>query len=203
MSKIIIAVSGTQLLHSFYFFFLEDIWFNQFFLLVPVGKRHHDVERGQTQMEVEKGIAVSDVVFLIIHGPAEAIFAHHTLSGRPFAFFCLHQPVDLGITGWTDATGVKEAAYKTIAWEQVCTRRISILLNVPGIEGAEKEDDQANDALSVPPLHHPRAAVTWCLGAADVGHKTQQAGVTLSIWQITPSITLEQHWTDKTCFGWT
>lgn len=82
-----------------FYFFLEDIRLNQFLLLVPVGKCHHDVERGQTQVEVEKGIAVGDFVFLIIHGPAEAVLAHHTLSGRPFALLCLHQPVYLSITG--------------------------------------------------------------------------------------------------------
>lgn len=68
---------------------------------------------------------------------------------------------------------------------------IFLLLNVPGIEGAEEEDDQANDALGVPPLHHPWAAVSWCLGAADIGHQTQQAGVTLSVWPHTHTHTFK------------
>lgn len=56
-------------------------------------------------------------------------------------------------------------------------------MKVPGVEGTEEEDDQANDALSIPPLHHTWAALAWRLGAANVGHQTQQAGVALSVWQ--------------------
>lgn len=63
-------------------------------------------------MEVEKGIAVGDVVFLIVHGPAEAVLAHHTLSGRAFALLRLHQPVYLSVAGGTDAAGGREAARK-------------------------------------------------------------------------------------------
>lgn len=54
-------------------------------------------------------------------------------------------------------------------------------MKVPGVEGTEEEDDQADDALSVPPLHRTRAALAWRLGAADVGHQAQQAGVARSV----------------------
>lgn len=107
------TASGTQLPHSW------EKWYDSFFLLVPVGESHHDVERGQTEVEVEKGIAVSYIVFLIIHGPAYAIFAHHTLSGGPFALLCLHQPVYLSVTGWTDATGGTETVSKSRMWDQI------------------------------------------------------------------------------------
>lgn len=50
------------------------------YLLVPVGESHHDVERGQTEVEVEKGVAVSHSLLLIVHGPAYAVLSHHTLS---------------------------------------------------------------------------------------------------------------------------
>lgn len=53
--------------------------------------------------------------------------------------------------------------------------------NLPGIQSAEEEDDQTNDSLSVPPLHPTLGVVTVRRSAADVCHKTQQAGVTLSI----------------------
>lgn len=79
--------------------FLNKKLFNQFLLLVPVGESHHDVEGGQTEVEVEKGIAVSDAVFLVIHGPAYAVLAHHGLSRGPFALLCLHQPVYLSVAG--------------------------------------------------------------------------------------------------------
>lgn len=75
----------------------------------------------------------------------------------------------------------RDRVSKSPTCERPYSRMILLLLNVPGIEGAEEEDDQANDALGVPPLHHPGAAVSWCLGAADIGHQTQQAGVTLSV----------------------
>lgn len=45
-----------------------------------------------------------------------------------------------------------------------------MVLNLPGVESAEEEDDQANNALSVPQLHLPLGAVTRWLTGADVGH---------------------------------
>ncbi len=72
------------------------------YLLVPVGESHHDVQRSQTEVEVEKGVAVSDSILLIVHGSAYAILSHHTLFNRPFILLRLHQPVYLGVSGRTD-----------------------------------------------------------------------------------------------------
>lgn len=55
------------------------------------------------------------------------------------------------------------------------------MLNLPGVKSAEEENDQTHDALSIPPLHSSRGAVTGGGGGADVCHQTQQAGVTLPI----------------------
>ena len=56
-----------------------------------------------------------------------------------------------------------------------------VLLSLPGIESTEEEDDQTNNALSIPPLHLSWGAVTRRFSGADVRHETQQAGVTLAI----------------------
>lgn len=50
------------------------------YLLVPVGESHHDVQRGQTEVEVEKGVAISNSFLFIVYSPARAILCHHTLS---------------------------------------------------------------------------------------------------------------------------
>lgn len=47
---------------------------------------------------------------------------------------------------------------------------VSVLLNLPGIESAEEEDDQTNNALSIPPLHRSWGAVTRWLSGVDVRH---------------------------------
>lgn len=106
-------------------------------------------------MEVEKGIAVGDTVLLVVHGPAYAVLTHHSLSRGPFALLRLHQPVYLSVTGGTDAAGGTEIVSEPPTSERAYSRMILLLLIVPGIEGAEEEDNQAHDALGVPPLHHP------------------------------------------------
>lgn len=58
----------------------------------------------------------------------------------------------------------------------------NVLLNVPGIKGAEEEDNQSHNALSIPPLHHPRGACGHCLSCADIGHQTEQTRVTFTIY---------------------
>lgn len=55
------------------------------------------------------------------------------------------------------------------------------VLNLPGVESAEEENNQTNNALSIPPLQLSWGAVTRGFSGADVWHNTQQAGVTLSI----------------------
>lgn len=57
-----------------------------------------------------------------------------------------------------------------------------MVLNPPGVESAEEEDDQTNNALSIPPLHMSLGAVTRWFSGVDMRHETQQAGVTLSIY---------------------
>lgn len=56
-----------------------------------------------------------------------------------------------------------------------------VLLNVPGIKGAEEEDNQSHNALSIPPLHHPRRACRQGLRCADIRHQAEQTRVTFSI----------------------
>lgn len=68
-------------------------------------------------MEVEKGVAVSHSLFLIVHSSAYAVLSHHTLSNCPSALLCLHQFVYLGVTGRTD----------TIETEVDCVKNIIIL----------------------------------------------------------------------------
>lgn len=77
----------------------EAIIINQIHLLVPVGEGHHDVQRGQAEVEVEKGIAVGDCFLLIVHRPAYAVLSYHALFNCPSALSCLHQLVHLGVTG--------------------------------------------------------------------------------------------------------
>lgn len=69
------------------------------YLLVPVGESHHDVQGGQTEVEVEKGVVVRDSFLFIIHGPEYAVLAHHARSTRPRARLGLHQLVYLLVTG--------------------------------------------------------------------------------------------------------
>ena len=74
------------------------------YALVPVGERHHDVEGGQEEAEVEEGVAVSDAVLLVVHGPPDAVLAHGGLRhGQDLPFLGLHQLVDLGVGGGADA----------------------------------------------------------------------------------------------------
>lgn len=113
-------------------------------------------------MEVEKGIAVSDSVLLIVHGSAYAVLSHHTLSSCPTAFLCLHQLVYLGVTGRTDTGEETESVQKYKYYKtghQISFVLVLALVNIPSIESAEKEDDQTNNALSIPPLHCSWAAV--------------------------------------------
>lgn len=131
---------------------------NQIHLLVPVGESHHDVQRGQTEVEVETGVAVSDFLLLIVHGPAYAVLSHHTLSNCPSTLLGLHQLVYLGITGRTDTREGTERASVQKYKSNKTGHRIALVMdlarpNLPGIESAEEEDDQTNNALSVPPLH--------------------------------------------------
>lgn len=41
-------------------------------LPVPVGERHHDVEGGQEQHEVEEGVGVRDSILLVVHSPVHS-----------------------------------------------------------------------------------------------------------------------------------
>ena len=43
-------------------------------LLVPVGQRHHDIERSEHKHEVEEAITVSYGIFFIIIGLSAAFF---------------------------------------------------------------------------------------------------------------------------------
>lgn len=56
------------------------------------------------------------------------------------------------------------------------------MLNLPGVESTEEEDDQTYDALSVPPLHVISSAVSRGLSGAGVWHQTQQTGVAPTIY---------------------
>lgn len=60
--------------------------------------------------------------------------------------------------------------------------KMFVLLNVPGIKGAEEEDNQSHNALSIPPLHHPRRACRHGLSCADIRHQAEQTRVTFTIY---------------------
>lgn len=76
---------------------------HQFHLLVPVGEGHHDIERSQAEVEVEKGVAIGDSVLLIVHSSAQAVLPDHALFNRP-SRLRLHQLVYLGVTGGSDTS---------------------------------------------------------------------------------------------------
>lgn len=67
--------------------------------LVPVGQRHHDVERGQAEVEVEKGVAVGDFFLLVVDSPVHAVLPLDSVSAEPSALLCLHQLVHLSVAG--------------------------------------------------------------------------------------------------------
>lgn len=75
-------------------------------LPVPVGERHHDVERSQAEAEVEEGVVVGDPILLVVHGPSCPVLLHRGHVGRQtLAVFRLHQPVHLGVVGRADTWG--------------------------------------------------------------------------------------------------
>lgn len=75
------------------------------YLLVPVGERHHDVEGGQEEAEVEEGVAVGDSLLFVVHSPLHSALACVSLGvgGQALALLSLHQLVHLGIVGGADA----------------------------------------------------------------------------------------------------
>lgn len=61
---------------------------------VPIGERHHDVQGGEHQAEVEEGVAVGDAVLLIVKGLACHVLLLRALQyGR--ALLRPHQSVHL------------------------------------------------------------------------------------------------------------
>lgn len=93
---------------------------NQVHLLVPVGESHHDIQRGQTEVEVEKRVAVSDSILLIVHSPADAVLSHHTLFNRP-SRLGLHELVHLSVTGRTDTSKGTERVSVKKKYEHITT----------------------------------------------------------------------------------
>lgn len=78
---------------------------NRTYLLVPVCERHHNVERGQKETEVEEGVAVGHSIFLIVHSPSDSVLPRGGLfaGGQTLTFLSLHQSVHLSIVGRADA----------------------------------------------------------------------------------------------------
>lgn len=74
---------------------------------VPVGERHHDVQGGKHQAEVEERVAVGDAILLVVKGPA--LGGHHLLLlcglqyGR--ALLCPQQAVHLPVVGGAQTAG--------------------------------------------------------------------------------------------------
>jgi len=64
---------------------------------VPVGERHHDMDRSEYQAQVEEGVAVGDTVLLVVEGPA--LGDHLLLRGVQHrrALLRLHQAVHLPV----------------------------------------------------------------------------------------------------------
>lgn len=76
---------------------------NNRYLLVPVGEGHHDVEGGQTEAEVEEGVAVGDSLLFVVHGPSGSVLPYCDLrGGQNLTLLSLHQLVHLGVVGGAD-----------------------------------------------------------------------------------------------------
>ena len=72
---------------------------------VPVGERHHDVEGGQEQAEVEEGVAVGHGLLFVVHGAAHSVLpgARVVVGGQTLTLLRLHQLVHLRVVGGADA----------------------------------------------------------------------------------------------------
>jgi hypothetical protein len=67
---------------------------------VPVGERHHDVQRGQHEAEVEEGVAVGDPILLVVEGSAlKGCYLLLLLCGlqHGWALLCPHQVIHLPV----------------------------------------------------------------------------------------------------------
>lgn len=71
---------------------------------VPIGERHHDVQGGEHQAEVEEGVAVGDAVLLIVKGLAcHLVLLRALQDGR--ALLCPHQTVHLPVVRGAHTAG--------------------------------------------------------------------------------------------------
>lgn len=129
---------------------------------------------------MEEGVAVGHPVLLVVHGTPDSLLVCGIprIHGQTLPLLRLHQPVDLSVVGGADAAKSSASGFAESLHGNTCRFFCS---SIPGVEGAEQEDNQSHDALSVPPLRFPwglsGSGSRWWSGTRMLD-QTQQTGVT-------------------------